>query len=473
MNRTRATTIGVSVSVFFHLCIVCSQQVRGVLFWDLAREVSPPEAHKLVLDLEAPIVLPPPVAPIRPIPKPQPPPPPQVKKFVDTPIHQKDAPAPKQSDLIGEKNSIAKDNAPATKQPDGMPNLDGKTDSFGVKNAPQSSRPPNPGSPGAMAALPAPATLATATPSLKTEFLPPVAVKTPPKEAPPKAEPKPPAPPVQAKAAPPPPVANKTPPPLVEPKAVPKPPAAPEPSKTPPLAPPAPAQPAETLAKGPKVNDKDVAPDGLLPRTAPGNVSKRPKPSPSPKIEVETKPVSKPMQVASLPAPAPPPVVEAPAPKPEVEVPPLKPEPPQKQMVNSRMAAVLPQPFIPPPSSAEGRKSLPNSSAGQRGEESFNIKQHEYAKYYKHITQKVSSTLDILYGGDMSLISPKPGEERVIVDFKILRTGEIADLTLVSNGGDYMLSSIILSSLRGTPLDPFPKYIKEDHLKIRYTFYFR
>ena len=471
------------------------------------REPKTREAHKLVFELESAAVLPPPPAkPLVPVRPPAPPPePPKPKKFVDTPVAQKDAPAPKQTDLIGEKNSIAKDNAPPDKKPDGMPKLEGKSESFGTKNVPPSKGPSSPGAPGAMAALGPP-------PIVKPDTTPPRPEKTPPKEPtskpaakPPTPAPSPktaPAPAVEAKAPPEPasvpkenkpaakpaapPPSPKTPPaPTVEAKAPPQPTPAPKESQLPPMAPPAPTPAAQTLAKGPKIKDKDVGPQGVLRRTAPGNVAKKPKPGPTTKIEVETKPPDKPLQVASLPAPQPPPAsatvtppraaatsleAPAPAPTPRREE---KAAPPEKQVVNSRMVAVMPQPFSPPPMLPQGRKASPNSSAGEKGEAGFNIKQHEYAKYYKHITQKVGSTLDILYGGDMSLISPKPAEQKVIVDFKILRTGEISDVKLVYDGGDYVLSSIILSSVRGTPLDAFPKYIKEDHLKIRYTFYFR
>jgi len=479
MNQTRATYIGVSVSVFLHLCFICSTDLRTVMFLNLMGEPETRQADKIVFDLEtAPVPPPAPLKPVTPVVAPAPPKP---KKFVDMPIAQKDSPAPKQTDLIGEKNSLARDKAPTDKKPDGTPRLEGKSEAIGTRNVPQSSGPFNPGAPGAVALLPSPTIL-------KSEPPPPKPEKTPPKETPAKPEVKTAMPPKETPSK----AVEKTPasPPkspssevkAAEVKAPPRPTPAPKQSPSPAVAPPAPAARAETLAKGPQVKDKDVRPEGVLPRTAPGKEAKRRKTGPETKIEVETKPADKPLQVASLPAPVPPPSETpqrpaGPAPEAAPPAPSQRPEGKaevlQKQMLNSRMLATMPQPFSPPPMSPQARQNSPGSSAGEKGEEAFNVKMHEYAKYYKHISQKVGSTLDILYGGDISMITPKPTMEKVVVDFRILRTGEITDVKLMYDGGDLVLSSMIVSSVRGTPLDPFPKYIKEDHLKIRYTFYFR
>ena len=296
MNQTRATYIGVSMSVFLHLCFICSTDFRAVMFWNLMGEPETSQADKIVFDLEATPV--PPPAPLKPVT----PAPPKPKKFVDMPITQKDAPAPKEADLIGEKNSLARDKAPSDQKPDGTPRLDGKSEAIGTRNVAQSSGPFNPGAPGAVALLPSPTIL-------KAESPPPKPEKTPPKEARTKPTPQPATPPKETPAKPevktaPPPketpskAAQKTPasPPKSPPseaktaevKAPPRPTPAPKESPSPAVAPPAPAAAAETLAKGPQVKDKEVRPQGVLPRTAPGKEANRRKTGPVTKIEVET-----------------------------------------------------------------------------------------------------------------------------------------------------------------------------------------
>jgi hypothetical protein len=373
-------------------------------------------------------------------------------------VNQKNAPAPKETDLIGLKNSVAKDNAPSSKKVDGTPNLDGKSEFVGVREHPASSGPYSPGRPGVMAA---PKDLATA----KTEKAAPqpdigrqsagsiipkpwsgaglVEPRTASLQRPPAPE--------ASKAVPSPPKVNKATPSMREPsKAIPSPGLA---ARTP----------AKDTSKTPRADSKNVGPDGIFPK--PSAAVQTPEEKVAANKQPEVKPPAKPVEVAVLPP------VKAPG-----ESAPSGQESPQgadRQVMTPRLSATMPQPFIPPPMPAEGRKSSPTSSAGEKGEEAFNIKMDEYAKYYKHISQRVSSTLEILYAGDISLIKPKPAEEKIVVDFMILRTGGIADVKLVEDSGDYVLSPMILSSVRAALLDPFPRYIREGHLKIRYTFYFR
>ncbi len=505
MIQARAYQIGLAISLLLHMVIVCFHDVRGMLFLEMTKAPKPP-ASKLVFDLETikeeppPPPKPPEPPPMPPIPEPRKP-----RKFVDMPVKEGER-APKETDLIGEKASVARDSE-AEKKGEGAPKLDGKSESYGVAETPRSQGPFSPPSPGAKkAGEGAKAEEARTAAEQKTikeaksaeiqrpapaALLPPLVPKplTASKEVLPKEEP-----PKEAKSAREPErarEAEKKESPLK--KLVEKAQAlakdvenetktqAAKGAKAQMQGKPKGAE-TEVLVKGPAGEKPDIGPDGVLPRPGEpqgaereaknverkggGKESPERAAAPPTQERQETVAEKKVTEVAALAEPRP---VEVPREALLQE----KPKPQQRQKMSERMSAAMAQPFSPPPSSPQAKKDSRDSSAEEKGEASFNIKMDEYAKYYRHVSKQIGSTLDILYGGDISLISPKPAEEKIIVDFKILRTGEITDVKLVYDGGDYLLSSMIMSSVRGTSLDRFPKYIREEVLKIRYTFYFR
>lgn len=107
-----------------------------------------------------------------------------------------------------------------------------------------------------------------------------------------------------------------------------------------------------------------------------------------------------------------------------------------------------------------------------RGEESFNVKKHEYAPYYKHIRDQISWYWLLQYGTDASINLVTNEYKPVIVEFRVLPSGRIVDVTIVNSAGNELLSSKVQKSIQNTVLNKFPEYVKEKYINVRFNFYF-
>jgi len=112
------------------------------------------------------------------------------------------------------------------------------------------------------------------------------------------------------------------------------------------------------------------------------------------------------------------------------------------------------------------------SNAPIQGQESFNVKKHEYAPYYKHIRDKISWYWLLQYGTDASINLVTNDYKPVIVEFRVLPSGKIVDVTIANSAGNQLLSSKVQKSIQNTILNKFPEYVNEKHINVRFNFYF-
>ncbi|MEE8190187.1 MAG: TonB C-terminal domain-containing protein [Candidatus Scalindua sediminis] len=112
------------------------------------------------------------------------------------------------------------------------------------------------------------------------------------------------------------------------------------------------------------------------------------------------------------------------------------------------------------------------SNALIQGKPSFNIKKHEYAPYYKHIRDKISWYWLLQYGTDASINLVTKDYKPVIVEFKALPSGKIVNVVITNSAGNELLASKIQKSVQNTVLNKFPEYVNEEHINVRFNFYF-
>ncbi len=112
------------------------------------------------------------------------------------------------------------------------------------------------------------------------------------------------------------------------------------------------------------------------------------------------------------------------------------------------------------------------SNSSITGTESFNIKKHEYAPYYKHIKDKIRLYWLLQYGTDASINQATDDFKPVIVIFKALPSGKITDVKIADSAGNELLASKIQTSIQNTILDKFPEYIDEKHINVKFSYYF-
>ena len=112
------------------------------------------------------------------------------------------------------------------------------------------------------------------------------------------------------------------------------------------------------------------------------------------------------------------------------------------------------------------------SNSPIRGKESFNVKKHEYAPYYKHIRDKISWYWLLQYGTDASINLVTKDYEPVIVEFRVLPSGKIVNVEITNSAGNQLLSAKVQKSIQNTILNKFPEYVNEKHINVRFNFYF-
>ncbi len=112
------------------------------------------------------------------------------------------------------------------------------------------------------------------------------------------------------------------------------------------------------------------------------------------------------------------------------------------------------------------------SNAPVQGSESFNIKKHEYAPYYKHIRDKIRLFWLVQYGTDASINLVTKEYKPVVVEFKVLPSGKIINVVISKTAGNDLLASKVQTSVQNTMLDKFPDYVNEKFINVRFNFYF-
>lgn len=113
------------------------------------------------------------------------------------------------------------------------------------------------------------------------------------------------------------------------------------------------------------------------------------------------------------------------------------------------------------------------SNAAIPGAPSFNVKKHEYADYFKHIRDRISLYWFLGYGTRAEMKLETKEDKPVIVEFKVLPDGSIGEVKIVDDAGNFNLASRLVSSIKNAaPLNPFPSKITEPSIDVRFNFYF-
>ncbi len=112
------------------------------------------------------------------------------------------------------------------------------------------------------------------------------------------------------------------------------------------------------------------------------------------------------------------------------------------------------------------------SNAPMTGAESFNVKKHEYAPYYKQIKDKIRLYWLLQYGTDASINQVTKGYKPIVVIFKVFPSGKIKNVEIVDSAGNELLASKIRVSIQNTTLNKFPDYINEKHIDVKFSYFF-
>ncbi|MCF6148360.1 MAG: hypothetical protein E3K37_06845 [Candidatus Kuenenia sp.] len=113
------------------------------------------------------------------------------------------------------------------------------------------------------------------------------------------------------------------------------------------------------------------------------------------------------------------------------------------------------------------------SNAEIPGAPSFNVKQHKYAAYFKHIRQRISLYWFLGYGTRAEIKLETSKDKPIIIEFKVLPDGTIEKVNIVEDAGNFQLASRLVSSIKSaSPLDPFPTDMKEPSIDVRFNFFF-
>ena len=113
------------------------------------------------------------------------------------------------------------------------------------------------------------------------------------------------------------------------------------------------------------------------------------------------------------------------------------------------------------------------SNAAIPGAPSFNVQKHEYASYFKHIRDRISLYWFLGYGTRAEIKLETKNDKPIIIEFKVLPDGSIDDVKIADDAGNFQLASRLVSSIKNAaPLNPFPVDIKEPSIDVKFNFYF-
>jgi len=112
------------------------------------------------------------------------------------------------------------------------------------------------------------------------------------------------------------------------------------------------------------------------------------------------------------------------------------------------------------------------SNARVMGAESFNVKKHEYAPYYKQIKDNIRLYWLLQYGTDASINQVTKGYKPIVVTFKVFPSGKIKNVEITDSAGNELLASKIRVSIQNTVINKFPDYIDEKHIDVKFSYFF-
>lgn len=121
---------------------------------------------------------------------------------------------------------------------------------------------------------------------------------------------------------------------------------------------------------------------------------------------------------------------------------------------------------IMPPMEAE------DSNAPREGKEAFAVKKDEYAPYYRHIRDRITWYWVLRYGTRQEIKLETENNLPIIVEFKIYPEGVAKEVKIVQEAGNHLLASYVKDTVADTRFKQFPPYVKEEYIDVRFNFYF-
>jgi len=76
------------------------------------------------------------------------------------------------------------------------------------------------------------------------------------------------------------------------------------------------------------------------------------------------------------------------------------------------------------------------------------------------------------YGTDASINQVTKGFKPIVVTFKVFPSGKIKNVEIVDTAGNELLASKIRVSIKNTTLDKFPDYVNEEHIDVKFSYFF-
>ncbi len=76
------------------------------------------------------------------------------------------------------------------------------------------------------------------------------------------------------------------------------------------------------------------------------------------------------------------------------------------------------------------------------------------------------------YGTDASINQVTKGYKPIVVTFKVFPTGTINNVEIVDSAGNELLASKIRVSIKNTTLNKFPDYINDEHIDVKFSYFF-
>ncbi|MDO8137658.1 MAG: hypothetical protein Q6354_08460, partial [Candidatus Brocadiales bacterium] len=113
-----------------------------------------------------------------------------------------------------------------------------------------------------------------------------------------------------------------------------------------------------------------------------------------------------------------------------------------------------------------------DSNAPREGKEAFAVKKDEYAPYYRHIRDRITWYWVLRYGTRQEIKLETENNLPIIVEFKVYPEGVVKEAKIVQEAGNHLLASYVKDTVADTRFKQFPPYVKEEYIDVRFNFYF-
>ena len=114
----------------------------------------------------------------------------------------------------------------------------------------------------------------------------------------------------------------------------------------------------------------------------------------------------------------------------------------------------------------------PGGGATAKGPTQYNVKYHEYASYYKHLSDRIRLAFAVRSRTHYRSLYQLKRPRIITTGFRVTRKGKFMDLHVLEDAGLVLIASDLLDVLKtASPADPFPDFVKEHELSIRVRWY--